>query len=235
MIDGKKVLAVIAARGGSKGLPGKNVAKAGARPLISWTIDAVHRSRYVDRTVLSSEDDKIIAIAKKAGCEVPFVRPTNMAEDTSPVEEALTHALDQLAEPYDYLVLLQPTSPLRLAEDIDGAIGKCHSSGAPACVAGCEPDKSPYWMFHVGDDGTMSPVTGSDSLKSRRQDLPAVFAPNGAVFVSRVPWFREHRTFYGPDTVAYMMPPERSLDIDTALDLTIVRTLLEKAASGETL
>jgi CMP-N,N'-diacetyllegionaminic acid synthase len=158
-----------------------------------------------------------------------------MAGDTFPVEGALIHALDHLAKSYDYIVLLQPTSPLRLSEDIDGALEKCHSSGAPACVAGCESDKSPYWTFRVDGDDRLLPLIGSGFLTQRRQDIPPAYVPNGAVFVARVPWFREHRTFYGPDTVAYMMPPERSLDIDTALDLTIVRTLLEKAASGETL
>jgi len=135
-----------------------------------------------------------------------------------------------MAETYDYLVLLQPTSPLRVTEDIDGAIEKCHTSGAPACVSGCEPAKSPYWMFHVGDDGTLSPVIDSEDLKTRRQDLPAVFAPNGAVFVAHVPWYREHLTFYGPGTVAYVMPPERSVDVDTALDLNMVRELLKPSA-----
>ncbi|MCH8238091.1 MAG: acylneuraminate cytidylyltransferase family protein [Proteobacteria bacterium] len=226
MIDGKKILAVISARGGTKSLPGKNIAEASGKPLIAWTIDAAHGSKFIDRTVLSSEDDEIIAVAKEAGCEVPFVRPAEMAGDTSPVEEALIHALERLAESYEYLVLLQPTSPLRLAEDIDGAIGKCHASGAPACVSGCEPAKSPYWMFHLGDDGSLSPVIESGDLKTRRQDLPKVFAPNGAVFVAQVPWYREHLTFYGPETVAYEMPPERSVDIDTALDLALVRTLL---------
>jgi len=234
MIEGKTILAVIAARGGSKGLAGKNIADAGGKPLIGWTIDAAHGSRYLDRTVLSSDDDEIIAVAREAGCEVPFVRPAEIAGDTSPVEVALIHALDQLAEPYDYLVLLQPTSPLRVTEDIDGAIEKCHASGAPACVSGGESVKSPYWMFHLKDDGTLSPVIESENFKTRRQDIPAAYVTNGAAFVARVPWFREHQTFYGPDTVLYVMPRERSMDVDTALDLTIVRTLLESAADGET-
>jgi N-acylneuraminate cytidylyltransferase len=144
--------------------------------------------------------------------------------------DALIHALDQIPETYDYLVLLHPTSPLRVVEDIDGAIEKCHASGAPACVSGCEPAKSPYWMFHIGDDGTLSPVIESEGLKSRRQDLPAVFASNGAVFVAQVPWYRQHLTFFRPETVAYVMAPERSVDIDTALDLALVRALLESAA-----
>jgi len=227
MIDDKKILAVITARGGSKGLPRKNIADVGGRPLIAWTIDAANGSPFIDRTVLSSDDDEIIAIAKNLGCDAPFVRPGELATDTSPSADALIHALDQMPETYDYLVLLQPTSPLRLSEDIDGAIKTCHAAGAPACVSGCEPAKSPYWMFNLGNDGTLNPVIEFHELKTRRQNLPAVFSPNGAVFVARVLWFRENHTFYGPGTVAYVMPPERSVDIDTALDLTLVQTLLD--------
>ncbi|MDA1091486.1 MAG: acylneuraminate cytidylyltransferase family protein [Proteobacteria bacterium] len=227
MIDGNKILAVITARGGSKGLPGKNISDVGGKPLIAWTIEAAQGSNLIDRTVLSSDDDAIIAAAKSFGCEAPFVRPAELAADASPSADALIHALDQMAETYDYLVLLQPTSPLRVTEDIDGAIEKCHVAGASACVTGCEPAKSPYWMFHLGDGDAMTPVIESESPITRRQDLPKVFAPNGAVFVTQVPWFRDNRTFYGPGTVAYAMPQERSIDIDNALDLTIVRTLLE--------
>ncbi len=227
MIDGKKVLAVITARGGSKGLPGKNITDVGGKPMIAWALEAAHGSKFIDRTVLSSDDDAIIAVAKNLGCDVPFVRPAELAADTSPTVDALIHALNQIPETYDYLVLLQPTSPLRVVEDIDGAIEKCHASGAPACVTGCEPTKSPYWMFHLGDGETMTPVIESEGLKTRRQDLPKVFAPNGAVFLAQIPWYREHLTFYGPGTVAYMMPPERSVDVDSALDLALVQTLLD--------
>ena len=226
MIDDKKIFAVITARGGSKGLPRKNITEVSGRPMIAWTIDAANRSRFIDRTVLSSDDDAIIAAAKSLGCEAPFVRPDEFAADASPSSDALIHALEQIPETYDYLVLLQPTSPLRIAEDIDGAIEKCHVAGAPACVTGCEPTKSPYWMFHLGDGETMTPVIESEGPTTRRQDLPKVFAPNGAVFLAQIPWYREHLTFYGPGTVAYMMPPERSVDVDSALDLALVQTLL---------
>jgi len=233
MIGGKKILAVITARGGSKSLPGKNIADAGGKPLIAWTIEAAHGSELIDRTVLSSDDDEIIAVARDAGCDVPFVRPDEMAGDASPVEEALIHALDELDEAYDYIVLLQPTSPMRIAEDIDGAIGKCHSSGALACVAGCQSAKSPYLAFRLDEGDRLSPLMESEFITRRRQDLPATYVSNGAVFVAQVTWFREHRAFYGSDTVLYTMPPERSMDVDTALDLSVVRALLENANGGD--
>src|SRR5262249_46947636 len=125
MIGSSRVLAIITARGGSKGLPGKNIIDLGGKPLLAWSIEAAHRARHVDRLILSSEDDDIIAVAKKFGCEVPFRRPREFATDAAMIDPVLTHALDHLDEAFDYLVLLQPTSPLRTAADIDGPIKLC--------------------------------------------------------------------------------------------------------------
>jgi N-acylneuraminate cytidylyltransferase len=227
MIDGNTVVAVIPARGGSKGLPGKNLRAVGGRPLIAWSMEAAQGSRHIDRLVLSSDDEEIIAVARKLGLEAPFIRPGELATDCSPIEDALIHALGELAVSYDYLVLLQPTSPLRRAGDIDGAIEACHASGAPACISVCETPKSPYWMVRLDDEGRMHRLLDWDGPRHRRQNLPLVFAPNGAVYVAQVPWLIEHRTFSGPDTRAYVMPPERSLDIDTELDLLLVEALLK--------
>jgi CMP-N,N'-diacetyllegionaminic acid synthase len=226
MIDGKSVFAVIPARGGSKGLFGKNIAQVGGKPMIAWSIKAAQESKYIDRTVLSSDDENIIAVTKDYGGDAPFIRPAELATDTSNTVDTLIHALDQMTKIYDYLVLLQPTSPLRITEDIDGAIKKCHYNGAPACVSGCEPAKSPYWMYHLDKSQKMRAVIESEHITKQRQDLPEVFAPNGAVFVAQVSWFRESLTFYGPDTIAYIMPVERSVDVDTVFDLTLVQALL---------
>jgi len=233
MIDGKRVMAVIPARGGSKGLPGKNIRAVGGRPMIAWSMVAARGSRHIDRLVLSSEDEKIIAMARDLGCEAPFIRPAELATDEAAIEDALIHALGEVAEDYDYMVLLQPTSPLRRAEDIDGAIEACHASGAPACISVCEAAKSPYWMFRLDDDRRMRRLLEWDGPRHRRQNLPPVVAPNGAVYVARVPWLTEHRSFIGPDTRAYTMPPERSLDIDTELDLLMVEALLARTELGK--
>ena len=228
MIEGKRVLAVIAARGGSKGLPRKNVLNAGGKPLIAWSIEAAKGSRFIDRTVLSSEDAEIIEVAKRWGCEVPFVRPAELATDEAPIEDALIHALDQIGESFDYVVLLQPTSPLRRATDIDEAIETCHASGAPACVSVAVPAKSPYWMFTVDEKGRMRRLIETAGPTHRRQDLPPVFAANGAVYVMAVPGFRESGKIYSPEAVAHVMAPERSLDVDSAIDLALLGALLEK-------
>jgi len=228
MIEGRKVLAVITARGGSKGLPRKNVANAGGKPLIVWSIEAARGSRLVDRTVLSSEDPEIIAVAEQWGCDAPFVRPPELATDESPIEGVLIHALDQIGGNYDYVVLLQPTSPLRQAADIDGAIETCHESGAPACITVSTPAKSPYWMFTLDETGRMTRLIETSGPTHRRQDLPPVFAANGAVYVMAVPGFRASGQIFSPDAVAYVMAPDRSLDVDSAMDLAMLNTLLKK-------
>src|SRR3990167_8107255 len=135
MIDGKKVLAVITARGGSKGLPRKNILEVGGRPMLAWSVDAAEKSSLLDRTILSSDDDEIIRVGREWGCDVPFKRPLELAHDETSTEHALIHALDHLEETYDYIVLLQPTSPLREAQDIDNCITTCRRRGVPACVS----------------------------------------------------------------------------------------------------
>ena len=213
----KKVLALIPARGGSKGLPRKNVLPAGDRPLIAWTISAANGSKIIDRVVLSSEDDEIILTAKKWGCDVPFRRPADLASDTANSIDVVLHALDQLPE-FEYIILLQPTSPLRTTEDIDAAFSLMRANGAPSCVSVCEVEQSPYWMYRLTDDGKLERLLTFEEEITRRQDLPPVYFLNGAIYIARVDWLRRTKSFVGPETVPYRMPKERSLDIDTADD-----------------
>ena len=147
MIHGKKVLALIPARGGSKGLPRKNVLLLGGRPLLAWSILAARGSAHVDRIVVSSEDREIIETAREWGAEVPFVRPAELARDETSGMDVVLHALDQAGQGFDYVVLVQPTSPLRTPQDIDACLERCLETGAPACVSVCEPAKSPHWMY----------------------------------------------------------------------------------------
>jgi N-acylneuraminate cytidylyltransferase len=226
MIDGKRVLAVIAARGGSKGLPRKNVLDLGGRPMVAWSVVAAHGAATVDRTVLSTDDDEIIAAARAAGCEVPFKRPPELATDTAGIQDAMIHALDSLGEDPDYLVLLQATSPLRHAADIDAAVELCHRSGASSAVSVTEAAKAPFWMFTLDGDGGMHRVVEPPGEAGRRQDLPRCYALNGAVYVVRLPWFRENRKFIADDTRAYVMTADRSVDVDSRLDLLLARAIL---------
>jgi N-acylneuraminate cytidylyltransferase len=134
-----------------------------------------------------------------------------------------------LPDAYDYLVLLQPTSPFRTGEDIDNTVALCARAGAP-CVSVCQPDKSPYWMFEAGVDGRLVPLFAT--VPKRRQDAPAVVLLNGAVYAAETQQLRAGRDFLGPDTVYHLMPKARSLDIDAELDFAIAELLIDESAHG---
>lgn len=217
MIGGKKVLGVIPARGGSKGIPGKNIRILGGKPLIAWTIEAAKGSAYLDRLVLSSDSADIIRVAKEYECEAPFVRPAELARDDTPGVEVPLHALSMLPG-YEYVVLLQPTSPLRSVADIDGCLEKCVAEKAPACVSVSEAAESPYWMYVIDGQGRLEPFAGKARTFVRRQDIPPAYLLNGAVYAAETPSLISTRSFITGDTVAFPMPRERSLDIDDELD-----------------
>lgn len=224
MYQGKRILGLITARGGSKGIPRKNIVEVGGRALIGWTIEAARGSHLLDRLVLSTDDEEIATVAQTFGCEVPFMRPAELAADASGSADVVMDCLQRLTG-YDYLVLLQPTSPLRTSEDIDGAIRVCLDSGAPACVSMCEAEESPFWMYALGPNGSLKPIL--ENHYARRQDLPEVYVLNGAVYVADVSWFAARRGFLAEDTVGYIMPRSRSLDIDTPADLQAFRQRLD--------
>lgn len=226
--QGDSVIALITARGGSKGLPRKNVLLAKGKPLVAWTVEAAISSKCVDRVVLSSDDDEIMAAAKSAGCEIPFRRPDHLASDIASSMDVVLHALEQLPG-YEYVVLLQPTSPLRTAADIDAAFSLMHERAAPSCVSVCEADLSPYWMYRVAGDNTLQRLIPEDEGIMRRQDLPPIYVLNGAIYIARIDWLRANKSFIGEETVAYLMAKERSLDIDTKEDFEIFRSRIEAA------
>jgi CMP-N,N'-diacetyllegionaminic acid synthase len=227
MINGKGVLAVIPARGGSKGIPHKNIVDLAGKPLIAWTIETAQKSQYIDRLILSSEDERIMQVARLWGCEVPFKRPDGLAQDNTPGIEPVLHAIRNVPG-YDYVVLLQPTSPLRSTEDIDSCIRNCAEKKAKACVSVTEPDQSPYWMYRINSQGCLQPVMADEPSIYRRQDLPAVYALNGAVYVADSQWLLKEKSFLTEQTVTYKMPRQRSADIDDSMDLLFIRFLLQQ-------
>lgn len=224
MIEGQTVLGLIIARGGSKVVPGKNICLVGGKPLIAWTIEAALASRNVDRLILSSDAEAIMEVARDYGCEVPFKREACLATDDTPSMEVVFDALERCTG-YDWVVLLQPTSPLRTAADIDAAIERCIELEAPACVSVCLAAQSPYWMYIVQQDSHLVPLIPSSKV-TRRQDLPSVHVLNGAVYVANTAWLAKSRNFVTSETVAYEMPIERSIDVDTEADLARLQTLL---------
>ena len=227
MIAGKSVLALITARGGSKGVPGKNILAIGGRPLIQWTIDAALASRHIDRLILSSDDAMIIAAAVSAGCEAPFRRAAALSGDEVSSIDVVIDALERVPG-YDIVLLLQPTSPLRNAADIDGALELLESSQAPACVSVRAAEEHPYWTFRLDSTGRLERfVEPAGGLPLRRQDLPAAWCLNGAIYAARVDWLLREGSFLSNRTVAYPMPAERSIDIDTPQDVERLKSIVE--------
>jgi CMP-N,N'-diacetyllegionaminic acid synthase len=221
-----KLLAVIPARGGSKGLPRKNLMVAGGRPLIAWTIEAARRAGSIDRVVVSSDDEEIIAVATSLGCEAPLRRPGVLATDSATSVDVVLHAMDHFSS-FEYVVLLQPTSPLRISEDIDLAFDTLLTRRAYACVSVSLAEQSPYWMYTLGADDRLSSVVPGAPEVTRRQDLPEVYVLNGAIYIAQCDWLRSGRRFVDKDAVGYKMPRDRALDIDTADDFETFRRQVE--------
>lgn len=232
MIDQKTILAIIPARGGSKGIPRKNIKLLAGKPLIAWTIEAAKKSKYIDRLILSSEDEEIIQVAKEWGCEVPFKRPEEFAQDDTPGIKPVIHAINTLPEKYDYLCLLQPTSPLRKIEHIDGCIDKCVINDADSCISVTEVDKHPYWMYKINKDERLEPLFHEVQL-TRRQDAEKVYSINGAIYFAKTDFILSEKSFTGHNTCAYLMDKNSSLDIDDVSDFQYAVYLLKREKINE--
>ncbi|WP_259549301.1 acylneuraminate cytidylyltransferase family protein [Heyndrickxia sp. FSL K6-6286] len=227
MIGDKSVLAIIPARGGSKGIKRKNIKAIAGKPLIAWTIKEAQKSQYIDRIILSSEDMEIINVAKSYGCEVPFTRPIELAQDDTPGVLPVLHAIKKLKK-YDYIVLLQPTSPLRKTIDIDYAIELLYKKNGVSCVSVTETDNSPYWMYYIDQEHNMKSIITDGDIPMRRQAAPKVFSLNGAIYVSDSDYLMKTKSLITDETLAYIMPYERSIDIDTEMDFLLCDLLLTR-------
>jgi N-acylneuraminate cytidylyltransferase len=228
MIGQRRVLAIVAGRGGSKGLPGKNVAMCGGRPLVAWSVEAARSARSVDRVIVTSDDQAIIAAAREAGADAPFVRPAALASDEASMADVVLHALDSCGEGFEVGVLLQATSPLRLGEDIDGALEALERTKARSVTSVTESPKSPLWMFTLDPEGRLRSLLPGADPQRRRQELAKTFTLNGAIYGFEIPWFRSGRRFIDEGTLAHVMPAERSVDVDAAVDLALAEVLLSR-------
>lgn len=225
----EKCLAVITARAGSKGIPNKNLTPLAGKPLIQYTIEAAKNSKRISRTILSSDGEEIIAYAKGQGVEAPFIRPAHLSDDHADHVDVLLHTLDYLEQEGaipTWLVLLQPTSPLRTAGDIDAAVEMAIANKADCVISVTEAMSHPYLAKKVEPDGRMQAFFPDIPKVSRRQDFPACYVPNGAVYVLSVAAFRQQRTLYMQNCFAYIMMLERSVDIDTMLDLQVASAFI---------
>lgn len=224
------VVGLVTARGGSKGIPRKNLRLLAGRPLIAWTIEAAKHSRSLRRVIVSTDDAEIAEVGCQWGAEVPFTRPAELAGDTSPHVGVVLHALDWLAEHEgrepDWVMLLQPTSPLRTAEDIDAAIDLAERNETDAVVGVTEPRHHPFLMHRMDEDGRLSKFMPSDLAYAARQSLPPVFATNGAIYLIRSKCLRSTGTLTPEGCHGLVMPATRSLDIDSAEDLALAELVM---------
>lgn len=231
-----RTLALIPARGGSRRLPGKNLAVLAGRPLVCWTIDAALAAQSVDDVVVSTDDPEIAEVATAAGAEVPFLRPKDIADDHSSTEEVIRHALQTLAEDgrvWDLLVLLQPTSPLRISADIDDAVTLFRERQASAVISVCPSDHPPEWCNPLPSNGSLDGFLRPDVVGKRSQDLPTSYRLNGAVYVYPCPAILDGAIApFARESYAYVMPRERSIDIDEPIDLLIAEAILQQRESA---
>jgi len=225
MYKKKRILGLIPARGGSKGLPRKNIKLLAGKPLIAWTIKQAKMSQYIDRIVVSTDDEEIAEVSKKYGAEVPFKRPSKLATDKAGFIDFVLHAMDTIEKNdklYDILVFLQPTSPLRLSEDIDRAIGLLFKKKASSIISVCKSEHHPLKAGMLPADRCMKDFIKKDK---NRQELGTFYRLNGAIFLAYWDYIRKQKSFFGNETFAYIMPQNRSVDIDSEVDFKLAEIL----------
>ncbi len=235
MIEGKKVLAIIPARGGSKGLPGKNIRMVCGKPLLAWPIEEALKSKYVDKVIISTEDVGIANVASMAGAEVPFMRPMELASDTARSADVIVHALNFFTAQkkcYDYIILLEPTSPLTEASDVDAALQMLHKARNLAdSIVGISPvgGTHPDFDVRLSEGGLISPYAAPDfsSLK-RRQDTESIYFMEGSLYISAVDVFLAKQSFCHERTMGYMVPRWKSFEADELMDLICIEALLAR-------
>lgn len=205
----------------------------GGKPLLCWTVKSAHESKRLSRVIVSTDSLEIAEAARTLATEVPFIRPQRLASDETSGIDVIVHALEWLSntEAYepDLVMVLQPTSPLRTADHIDGAIELLLAKNAPAVVSVTEVQYHPYWMKRVNGEGVMHDFMTLDAPYARRQDLPVLYAINGAVYLARRATFLAQRTFFPEGTRAFIMPQSSSLDIDTPWDAHLADLILRNA------
>lgn len=230
MYKGKKILGLIPARGGSKGIPSKNIIEIYGKPLIQYSIECAKGSKYLDRTIISTDDMKIKDVAVKCGGDVPFMRPPELALDTSKTIDAVVHAINWLkehGEEYDYLVLLQNTVPLRKPWHIDEAIEKLFASNEKSLVSVTEVDENPVLMRTINEDGTVHNLLNVNSTM-RRQDFPKFYRVDGAIYIQKLDKDFGLNTSLNDGRLSYIIEERYSVDIDTYLDIRKIEYYLEQ-------
>jgi len=231
MINGKTVLAIIPARGGSKRLPQKNILPLHGKPLIAWTIEAGLNSQYIDRVVVSTDCEDIAKVARDFGADVPFIRPSAIATDAASTDSVILHFLSTLSVDTnpDIVVILQPTSPLRTEQDIDQALRLLIDKQCEGVVSVCECEHSPFWSNTLPADKNMGAFINKDIKGKRSQDLPSCYRLNGAVYAFTSDSIIDKQGIsYTEYVFSFIMPGSRSVDIDHELDFRLAEVILNQ-------
>lgn len=227
MFKNKTFLGIIPARGGSKRLPRKNILNLCGKPLISWSIEAGLKSKYIDKVVVSSDDTEILNISNELKVQV-IKRPDELARDTSTSFDAVKHAIDNL-ESYEYILLLQPTSPLRNENHIDKAIELLEEKNADAVVSVCEMNHSLLWSNTLDDSLSMEGFISDNLLNNRSQDLKKHYRLNGAIYLCKTDKFLKEKSFFLKKNIfAYVMNSNNSIDIDRKEDFELASLYLSQ-------
>jgi len=218
-----KILGLIPARGGSKGVPGKNIKLLAGKPLIAYTVEQANAAKGIDKLILSTDDESIAKVAKEIGLEVPFMRPIELANDSAKSLDVVVHALDfleQKGEVYDAVCLLQVTSPYRPDGSIDEAIELFKKTKPDSLVSVRKvPDEfNPHWTFKIKGDNRLQIATGEKHIIPRRQELPPAYHRDGAIYITSVSCIREKHSLLGDDIVAFPIDSPKLINIDTMDD-----------------
>jgi CMP-N,N'-diacetyllegionaminic acid synthase len=225
-----EILYIIPARGGSKGLPGKNIRLLGNKPLIAYAIEAAVNSIFKGTVIVSTDDEEIATVGKKYGAAVPFMRPDELATDAASTMDLVFHAINFYKQQhvfFDLVVVLQPTSPLRTSSDIDQAISLMKEKKMDAVVSVCESEHHPLWTNILPPDGSMKNFIREEVKGKNRQQLPLNFRLNGALYISKSEALETYKGFIHEKTIAYIMPTDRSVDIDHEIDFKLAELLLK--------
>jgi len=229
-----RILGVIPARGGSKGVPRKNIRALGGKPLIAYTIEAAAASKRPTRTIVSTEDEEIARVAREVGGDVPFVRPAKLSTDEAKAIPVIQHALSAVEEqengtPYDGVMMLQPTTPFRTSEDIDAAVDLLETTGADSVISVVDVGgHHPARMKYIEGNRLIDPPFCEEYENQPRQELSPMYIRNGAIYLTRRE-ILQSGSFKGRDCRAWAMPAERSINIDTMLDFKYAEWLLEES------
>lgn len=223
------MIAIIPARGGSKGVPNKNIRNLAGKPLIAYTIEAALKSEVFERVIVSTDSREIADVSRKYGAEVPFMRPDNIAGDSVSSDDVILHALDFFKDQkIDYFEVckLQPTSPLRNETHICEAYELMHTQKKDFLVSICECDHSPLWCGTLGEDQCLDNFIPDEVKRACRQQLPQYYRLNGAIYMANTKAFQNNKSFLGKNSIGYIMQKENSVDIDSEIDFEFAELLL---------